>query len=135
MVPVKYILTISLKSRFQQMLKSDHLMKSIENQATQALRLLLGQVPALKLLEFEQEEPGPDEDVDIVAHIDLSGRHHALVCDVKSSGQPRHVRMALLQLRNYIVHHAQDATPVIIAYEWRGIGSQRGGVKGCQSVA
>ncbi len=90
-------------------------MKDIESQAAQALRLLLGQVPAIKLLDIEHEKPGPDQGADVVVHIDLSGRRHALVCEVKSTGQPRHVRMALLQLRNYVAHHAQDATPVFIA--------------------
>ena len=97
------------------MLKPDHLMKDIESQAAQALRLLLGQVPAIKLLDVEHEASGPDQGADIVAHIDVSGRRHVLVCEVKSTGQPRHVRMALLQLRNYMAHHAQDATPVFIA--------------------
>lgn len=97
------------------MLKPDHLMKNIERQATQALRLLLGQVPAITLLDIEHEASGPDQQVDIVAHIDVSGRRHALVCEVKSTGQPRHVRMALLQLRTYMAHYAQDATPVFIA--------------------
>lgn len=97
------------------MLKTNHLMKNIESHAAQALRLLLEQVPAIKLLEVAQEESGPDQGADMVAHIDLSGRRHVLVCAVKSSGQPRHVRMALLQLRHDVAHHAQDATPVFIA--------------------
>lgn len=90
-------------------------MKTIETQAEQTLSLLLKQVPTIKLLDIEHEASGPDKGVDIVAHIDVSGRHHALVCEVKSSGQPRHVRMALLQLRNYMAHYEQDATPVFIA--------------------
>jgi hypothetical protein len=69
----------------------------------------------IKLVDIEQESQGPDRGVDIVAHIEVSGRRHALVCEVKANGQPRHVRMSLLQLRNYVVHHAQDATPVVIA--------------------
>ena len=97
------------------MLKPDLLMKDVESQAAHALRLLLEQVPAIKLLHIEQEHPGPDQGVDLVVHIDVSGRRHALVCEVKSIGQPRHVRTALLQLRNYMAHHAQDATPVFIA--------------------
>ncbi|MCL4461972.1 MAG: type IV toxin-antitoxin system AbiEi family antitoxin [Nitrospirae bacterium] len=97
------------------MLKSDHLMKEIESQASQVLRLLLEQVSVIKLLDVEIEDSGTDKGADIVAHVDVSGKRLALVCEVKSSGQPRHVRMALLQLRNYMAHHAQDATPVFIA--------------------
>lgn len=97
------------------MLKPDHLMKDMERQAAQALRLLLEQVPAIKLLDIEYESSGPNQRVDIVAHVNVSGRRHMLVCEVKSTGQPRHVRMALLELRNYLVQHAQDAIPVFIA--------------------
>jgi hypothetical protein len=50
-----------------------------------------------------------------VAHLDLAGTRHRLFCEVKPSGQPRHVRMALTQLRNDIVHREQHATPVLIA--------------------
>ena len=97
------------------MLKYNYLMKDIEIQATEALRLLLGKVSTINLLSVEQKGPEPDQSVDIVAQIDVSGKRHELVCIVKSSGQPRHVRMALLELFNYKVHHAHDATPVLIA--------------------
>jgi hypothetical protein len=38
-----------------------------------------------------------------------------LVCEVKTSGQPRHVRTAILQLRNYAAHQSRPATPILIA--------------------
>lgn len=97
------------------MLKPYDSLKAIESQGAQALRLLLEQVPAIKLLDIEQEVYGPDRSVDIVAHIDISGRRHALVCEVKSASQPRHVHIALLKLRNYMAHQARDTTPVLIA--------------------
>lgn len=97
------------------MLKSTKPMKDIERQAAQALRLLLEQVPAITLLDVTHEALGPHYDVDVVAHIEVFGRRHALACEVKSTGQPRHVRMALLQLRNYVTHCEQAATPVFIA--------------------
>ncbi len=90
-------------------------MKHLESAAVKALRDLLEQVPAIKIVDIEHEPVGPDRGVDIVAHVDVSGRRHTLVCEVKSSGQPRHVRMAALQLRNHMVHHVQQATPVFIA--------------------
>jgi len=97
------------------MLKYDDSVKALEVQAAEALRELLEQVPAIQLMNIEQEFHGPDRGVDIVAHIDVSGRRHELVCQVKSSGQPRYVRTALLQLRNYVAHHGQDTTPIFIA--------------------
>lgn len=97
------------------MLKAGDSMKNIERQAVGALRLLVEQVPAIKLLDIEHEGLIPDHGVDIVAHIEVSGRRHALVCEVKSSGQPRHVRLALLQLRDFVANQAEDVTPVFIA--------------------
>lgn len=90
-------------------------MKDLQGRAAEALRLLLGQVTAIKLLDVALQNSGPDQGVDIVVHIDLFGRRHALVCQVKPNGQPRHVRIALLELRNYIARCAQDATPVLVA--------------------
>ncbi|GAA4030889.1 hypothetical protein GCM10022212_31690 [Actimicrobium antarcticum] len=90
-------------------------MKNIEGQATQVLRLLLEQVPAIRQVDIRYEVHESAQGAHLVARINLSGRHHVLVCEMQSTGQPRHVRMALLQLRSYIAHHAQDATPVFIA--------------------
>lgn len=97
------------------MLKPQSLVKSTETQAEKALRALLEHVPVIKLLDIEREIQGPDSGAGLVAHIEISSRHHTLVCEVKANGQPRHVRTALLELRNYMAHHAQDATPVFIA--------------------
>lgn len=97
------------------MLKPYDLMNDVVSQAAQALRLLLEQVPAIQLLGIKDEVSGANQRADMVAHIDVSGRRHALICEVKPSGQPRHVRMALLRLRDFMTHHAQDATPVVMA--------------------
>jgi len=96
------------------MLKIRVLVKDLERQGMEALRLVLQQVPTIKLRSLEREPPPLDQGIDIVAHVEVSGRRHVLVCEVKSSGQPRHVRMALLQLRDYVAHHAHNATPVLI---------------------
>lgn len=97
------------------MLKTSVLMKDVERQAAEALRLLLEQVPTIKLVDIEHEVCDRDRGAHVVAHIDLADMRHALFCDVKSSGQPRHVRLALIQLRNDVVHREQNATPVLIA--------------------
>lgn len=97
------------------MLKYDHSMKDIEAKAAQALRLLLEQVPAIRLLDIQHQVHGPDQGADMVACMNVSGTRHNLVCEVKSTGQPRHVRTALLRLRSAMAHHGRDATPVFIA--------------------
>ncbi|UYC15579.1 type IV toxin-antitoxin system AbiEi family antitoxin [Xanthomonas campestris pv. phormiicola] len=70
----------------------------------------------IKVLEIEREMLTPDHrTIDIVARIEASGRLHTLFCEVKSSGQPRNVRLALLQLRHLMANQANETTPVFIA--------------------
>ena len=97
------------------MVKTSVLVKDVERQAVEALRLLLEQVPTIKLVKTEHEASDHDRGTHIVAHLDLADTRHSLFCEVKSTGQPRHVRMALIQLRNDIAHREPDATPVLIA--------------------
>jgi hypothetical protein len=97
------------------MLKSPVSMK-FEIQAANALRGLLEQVPVIERLDIQPvESPGGDVGVDIVVHASVLGKRHTLLCQVKSNGQPRHVRMALLELGNATAHRAQKTTPILIA--------------------
>jgi hypothetical protein len=89
--------------------------KEIETQAADALRDLLGQVSVVRLEDIKREALGPAGEMDIVAQINVSGKRHTLVCEVKTNGQPRYVRTALLQLRNYVSHFGKDTTPILIA--------------------
>ena len=73
------------------MLKAIESMKEVACQAADALRTLLEQVSAIQLLDIEHGTRDPHVGIDIVAHIDVSGTRRVLVCEVKSSGQPRHV--------------------------------------------
>lgn len=90
-------------------------MKMIETKAAEALKGILGQVPAIKLKGMDREPQDSHGQVDILARLSISGRRHTLACEVKSNGQPRHVRPALLQLRNYVEHLGGNATAVLIA--------------------
>jgi len=96
------------------MLKRHESMKEFETHAADALRALLGQVSVIKLTDIKLEPSGPDPGVDMVARINVSGKRHTLVCAVKNNGQPRYVRTALLQLRNYVSHLGKDTTPILI---------------------
>jgi hypothetical protein len=97
------------------MVKVPESVKVLENQAAAALGALIGQVPLIKLDKIKIESPHLGRRIDILAHVDVADRHHVLICEVKSSGQPRHVREALLQLRNYAAHWGEEATPIFIA--------------------
>jgi hypothetical protein len=97
------------------MLKVPESMKELESRAAGALGALIDQVPVIKLEDIKVEPWGSDHGIDILARINVSDRPRVLVCEVKASGQPRHVRVALLQLRNYVTHHGSEVTPIFIA--------------------
>jgi hypothetical protein len=97
------------------MLKKGRLVKTTEARAVEALKAMLCQVPAIKLKGIEWEPQAAGEQRDILARLSISGKRRVLACEVKTSGQPRHVRVALLQLRNYMAHLGGEATPVLIA--------------------
>jgi len=96
------------------MMKTVDLVKT-EREALETLRLLLKQIPVIERFDVQQRRSAAADEIDIVAHVTVCGSRHTLVCEVRSSGQPRHVRTGLLQLRNYVTRRAQDATPVFIA--------------------
>jgi len=79
-----------------------------------ALHALLQRVPVIERLEFASM-PSSEMGADVVAEVCVQGQRHTLVCLVSTSGQPRHVRTALLQLRHRAAHHGENATPVLIA--------------------
>jgi len=120
---VKRLDNFHLISHFQRMLKSSLRMKTslnesmrgLEADAANVLRALLEQVPALRLEDLKVQPEGPDRGIDILAKVRVGGRAHTLVCEVKASGQPRHIRMAVLQLHNQLDHLGENATPIVIA--------------------
>jgi len=102
-------------AQFQQMLNLAEPVNDLENRAAGALRALLSQVPAIELQDIQLEQQTADREIDILAHIVVAGRSPSIVCEVIASGQPRHVRIALLQLRSYIDHIEAGAIPFLIA--------------------
>ncbi len=90
---------------------------NIERRAVDALRAALGEAPGLTVLDIEAANGTKDASVDLICHVDFDGRRHALVGEVKASGQPRHVQGALLQLKQYVGRQRgpELATPVFIA--------------------
>jgi len=96
------------------MLKSVDLVKGADIRAIDALRVLLEQVPSIEVREI-RSAASSDHEVNILANLNVNGRHHQLICEVRSSGQPRNVRIAILQLRNSLAHFGKDVTPFLIA--------------------
>jgi hypothetical protein len=87
----------------------------LEQKAADALRHILEEVPAIEHLEVRNIAKEGDGSVDLLAHIDVFGRRHTFVVEVKSNGQPRQVRSALLLLRDYVERQVEPVTPVFIA--------------------
>jgi hypothetical protein len=102
-------------AHFQQMLKQPDSVKEVEARAVNELRALLEQVPAIKIKAVQSQAAVRGGEVDIVTTLTVAGRRHLLICEVKVNGQPRNVRVAVLQLRNYIAHLGKAVTPLLIA--------------------
>ncbi|GAA4333767.1 hypothetical protein GCM10023144_25380 [Pigmentiphaga soli] len=87
----------------------------IEGQAAEMLHRILEHIPSIERLEIRRPSTAGERSIDLVAHIDIFGRRHTLVAEVKASGQPRQVRPALLMLKDYAARQAETVTPVFIA--------------------
>ncbi len=81
------------------------------------LMSLLKKVSAIEVesLRTESSPSGKRDDLGIVAQVNLAGRRHTLMCAFKSNSQPRHVRVAALELRERIRKVGKNAIPVLIA--------------------
>lgn len=112
MKPIAYF---QQKCYFQQVLKESETVKELENRAAAALRELVAEVPAVRLENVEIEPVLPFARIDILVRLKVYDRPHILICEVKSNGQPRNVRAALLQLQNYVAHFGHDAVPMFVA--------------------
>lgn len=99
---------------FQRMLKRPNSV-NIEKRAVAALREALGDAPELKVLGVQTSEELGDNSIDLIFRVDFNGQQHLLVAKVKSSGQPRHVQNALLQLKRYVEKEKDQVTPIFIA--------------------
>jgi hypothetical protein len=97
------------------MLKMPGSVKELEAQAASALGKAIAEVPAIRVENIEIEPASSDRGVDIIAHINFADKPRILVCEVKQSGQPRHVRAGLLQLRDYVARLGKSAVPIFIA--------------------
>jgi hypothetical protein len=96
------------------MLKTPDSMNDLEIHAVEAVGALLKNVPAIHVGKIERAPPR-NPNFDILAEFTIGGQRHRLVCEVKSIGQPRHARGAILQLRSAADHFDPPATPVFIA--------------------
>ena len=98
-------------------MKSYQLMKKerLEVRAAEALKELFDSRPNIEISEIQFEpRVGDGRRADILALISAFGRRHTLVCEIKNNGQPRHVRNAVLQLRDCVARMNISAVPILI---------------------
>lgn len=100
-------------------MKQFDLVKKVELQAFEAVQALLREIPQLTTEEVQKEHiQGRNQGYDFRFDLRHAGRPYTIVAEVKSQGQPRYVRNAIYQLRNYIAHqpnHRFQPIPVLIA--------------------
>ena len=88
----------------------------LEVRAAEALRELFDSRLNIEIGEIQFEpHVGNGRRADILALISAFGRRHTLACEVKHNGEPRHVRNAVLQLRDCVARMNVDAVPILIA--------------------
>jgi hypothetical protein len=72
------------------MLKGSNSVKEVEKRGAAELERLLKRIPRIKLKSLKiwpmQKEPG----FDVQVRMELDGKQHTLIAEVKSSGQPRY---------------------------------------------
>lgn len=100
---------------FQQMLKIAKSVKEVEERGATELERLLKRIPRIKLKSLKiglmQKDPG----FDVQVRIELDGKQHTLIAEVKNSGQPRYAREAILRLKAIAGRTTPPAIPVFIA--------------------
>jgi len=99
---------------FNTMLKSGENEFGVERSAAERLRELMANVPSIHDVRVEYDMGPPDHRIDFAVRFKVGKRDHVLICEVKSSGQPRYVRNAIHQL-SYVQDAFPRATPVVVA--------------------
>jgi len=87
----------------------------VKSRAAEALKSVLHQVSQIKLRKIDNNSSGPDLKVDMLAHVDVHGHSHTLVCKVTANGRPDYVRTALREFEEDASQLEGDATLVFIA--------------------
>jgi hypothetical protein len=79
--------------------------------AMEALKAVLSNVSGVKLVDFESQQ----DEHEVVALIQVYGRKRKLACMIVPNDEPRQVHQSLIRLCDRAMHHAMNATPVLIA--------------------
>ncbi len=97
------------------MLKEAIPVKQIERMAGEAIRSLLAEVPSVAVDSLKMDWPPHGARADVVVEVEIKGTRYTLVCEAKQHGQPRFVRDAIYQLKDYLREFPISATAVVVA--------------------
>jgi hypothetical protein len=100
---------------FQQMLKVTNSVKAFEREGTEELERLLKRIPRLKLKLLKTGSIGKDSGFDLELRLELNGKQHTLIAEIRGNGQPRYAREAILRLKAIASRTRPSAIPVFIA--------------------
>src|SRR5713226_9028658 len=96
------------------MLKHAESLNEHDCRAVAVLRNMLEKVPAVEIENLHTESCRSGDRHDIIARVGFAGQRRTLVCAFMSNGQPRHVRAAVLALRDSISRDDENAIPLLI---------------------
>ena len=97
------------------MLKVSYSVKEIEERGAAELERLLKRIPRTKLKSLKMGPMQNNPGFDVQVRMELDGKQHTLIAEVKSSGQPRYAREAILRLKSLAARSNPPAIPVFIA--------------------
>ena len=102
--------------RYFQRVLNNRTYHELEEEAVDTLASILGDVPVIKDVELEKQVLSDDAGVDLIARFHVNGVEHALICEIKASGQPGKIRQDIYRLK-YVVdrHGGPDARAMLIA--------------------
>jgi hypothetical protein len=89
--------------------------RHLENEAIEALRETLGQISVIKIKEIVVESHRHRGDKTIIAHVEIYGHAHRLVCQVAGSSDSLDLQRTFLELRKLHAGFPGGTTPVLIA--------------------
>lgn len=89
--------------------------RQLEQEAVEALRQTLGQISVVKIKEIKVESHRNHGERTIIAHIEIYGHAHRLVCKLVRNCDRLHLHETFVELRKLHARFSGKTTPVLIA--------------------
>jgi len=86
----------------------------LDLRAAELLRALLADVPVLRHVDVRLAVDSAASGVDVIGDVQCGNQRHTLLCLAQAASQPRHVRAALMRLRDQVSRTREHVVPVLI---------------------